>query len=85
MSNNGNPSVFSMHYEINTARDKILQLLGIEKSPNLNYSPTNLVKVQHDELMRLKNDPKKSNYLEYINQLYKHYIVEGKNKLYLCK
>ncbi|WP_439132411.1 hypothetical protein [Polaribacter sp.] len=47
--------------------------------------PYKLVLVQKHELERLKNNAKRSNQSSYIEKLYKHYIIEGKPKTYLCK
>lgn len=59
-----------------TLQDKIKKLLE---------QPYKLVLVQRHELERLRTNNKRSANQEYINQLYKHYIIEGKPKTYLCK
>lgn len=57
--------------------DKINRLIEIKDK---------LVLVQFDEIQRLKRKTsgRKPNEQEYIDQLYRHYIVKGMPKLYLC-
>jgi len=55
--------------------DKIMDLLKIKSK---------LVLVQVHELERIKLSTHKDRYVEYINLLYKHYIIDGLSKTYLC-
>ena len=59
-----------------TLLDKIKQLLE---------QPYKLVLVQQHELERLRTNSSRSSHSAYIEALYKHYIIEGKPKTYLCK
>jgi len=57
-----------------TLADKVRELL--EK-------PYKLVLVQQHELERLRNSKSKNKDSSYINDLYNHYIVQGKGKTYI--
>lgn len=59
-----------------TLQDKIKQLLK---------KPYKLVLIQQQELEMLRNNNKRSNHAKYIEELYKHYIIECKQKTYLHK
>ena len=57
-----------------TTRDKLKELMKIRHS---------LVLVQYHELERIRLSNRAENHENYINGLYKHYIIEGKPKTYL--
>lgn len=57
----------------------------LDKIKKLLEQPYKLVLVQQHELERLRVHKKRSTHSTYIENLYKHYIIEGKKKTYLCK
>ncbi|QQV91420.1 hypothetical protein M1M25_gp001 [Tenacibaculum phage Gundel_1] len=56
----------------------------LDKVKILLEQPYKLVLVQRNELERLRVSVKRSEQSAYINSLYKHYIIDKKNKTYLC-
>lgn len=70
-----NPANNSLQINSITLLDKIKALLE---------QPYKLVLVQQHELERLRLHNSRSSHSGYIENLYKHYIIEGKPKTYLC-
>ena len=59
--------------------DKLIELM----KPS-NFNKLVLVQQQELEIINNLNRVKDSKHTHYIEQLHKHYIVEGKPKTYLC-
>jgi hypothetical protein len=64
---------------------KINTVTLLDKVKMLLRQPYKLVLVQRHELERLRLHNSRSKQSEYIESLYKHYIIEKKPKTYLCK
>jgi hypothetical protein len=64
---------------------KINTVTLLDKVKILLRQPYKLVLVQQHELERLRLHHSRSKQSEYIESLYKHYIIEKKPKTYLCK
>lgn len=70
-----NPANNSLKPNSLTLLDKIKILLR---------QPYKLVLVQQHELERLRSHSGRNSHSKYVESLYKHYIIEGKGKTYLC-
>lgn len=67
---------------INTKEKEVIS--NIDKIKILLKQPYKLVLVQQHELERLRLKPTLKTYdIDYINNLYTHYIINGLNKTYL--